>query len=128
MNERWKMISPIRKFSGPCHRPKNDDSFGYDADRRVLCRHQQPRTRFPRCQMVAEVIQHRTAIMRDQHAIFKRGAVQEFGIAEAIQASLLRRGEVDDWLLPPNGLYDCVLKIVVCLEANAQERGSPDLA
>lgn len=78
--------------------------------------------------MVAEVIQHRTAILLEQHAICKRGGVQEFGIAEAIQASLLRRGEVDGWLLPPNRLYDCVLKVVVCLEANAQERGSPGLA
>ena len=77
--------------------------------------------------MVTEVIQHRTAIMRDQHAVFKRCAGQEFGIAEAIQASLLRRDEVDGWLLPPNRLYDSVLEVVVCLEANAQERGSPGL-
>ena len=78
--------------------------------------------------MVTEVIQHGTAIMRDQHATFTCGAVQEFGIAEAIQASLLRRGEVDGGLLLPNRLYDCVLKVVVCLEANAQERCSPGLA
>ena len=78
--------------------------------------------------MTTEVIQHGAAIMRDQHAIFQRGAVQEFGIAEAIQASLLRRGEVYGWLLPSNRLYYCVLEIVVSLKANAQERGSPGLA
>ena len=51
--------------------------------------------------------------------------VQQFRIANAIQAGLLGRREVNRRLAPPDSLDDSELRVVVCLEANAQERRSP---
>ena len=63
--------------------------------------------------------------MRDQDSSFRCGAIQYFRIADPIQTGLLGRHEVNRGLAPPDGLDDSELEVVVCLEANVQDRRSP---
>lgn len=126
--ERGQMVGLIRQFPRFGDGPQRDDCFGGYANRGSLRDDQETGARLPSGQMVAEVVEHGPPIARKQNAALGRDAVEKFRIANAVQASLLRRRKADGRFLAPNRLNDGELEVVVRLEPQAQTRDSSGLA
>jgi hypothetical protein len=80
---------------------------------------------FPEARCNPKMIEHRAAIVRYEDTFFCSCTIKEVLISNAVQTCLLGRHKVNRRLTRPNGFNDCELKIVVCLEANTQDCGSP---
>jgi len=122
---RRQVVGLISKLGWIGKRPHVKQSLDDITDGRALRHDQQPRAGLARRQMVAKVVDHRSPIMGDQDSAFCCRTIQQHGIGNTVQASLLSRHKINGRLSPPDGLDDSELEVVVSLEPDAQERRSP---
>src|SRR6266481_2594649 len=118
-------MSLIAKLTRLGEQPDVHHGLDHLRDGRPLRDDKDARAGLPRREVGAEMIEHSAAVVRHQNPSFACCAIQKLRVAETIQSGILGGGEVDRRFAPPDGLDDSELEIVVCLEANAQDRGSP---
>src|SRR5437870_316576 len=73
------------------------------------------------------MIQHRSAVMRDQNAVLACGHLKHLGIGNPCKVAFCGGGEIDCGLPSPDCNNDTVMNVGIGLEPN-QGRDSPNLA